>query len=185
MEHLQRLGIVHGSLSCATVLCCNDEDVGPACWDGEFKRTLVCKVDVQSEASPLASARYSALETLGRPGRFTSKSDVYSWAVCAWQVYADGAEPFGGVDEAGVLKAVVLGTPLPCLPSMPPAAYRLMSLCWSTRPEDRPSFSEVVSVLTAVRDCDNALLASWPGFAQCRDVVLSEQGSGDRFLNTL
>ena len=89
-------------------------------------------------------------------GKFSSKSDVWSFGVTLWEVMNHAAKrPFEGLSDQEVLEGLAQcphsGTTTPCLeqPSnCPREIYDLMCECWNADESKRPSFSEICMFLS-------------------------------------
>ncbi|KNC84970.1 TK protein kinase [Sphaeroforma arctica JP610] len=100
----------------------------------------------QSEGGILP-VRWMAPETLSANGVYTEASDVWGFAVCVWEVFADGAIPYDFCDNAEFIAiqrhaSLRLNKPDTC----PDHAYDTMLRCWQTQSEDRPKFSELAEI---------------------------------------
>ncbi|BHF75341.1 hypothetical protein SprV_0501843700 [Sparganum proliferum] len=85
-------------------------------------------------------------------GLFTSKSDVWAYAVTCWEVMTLGADPFYGQVNLEVINLVLGGTVLARPENCPPALYDHFLQCWSRFPELRPTFADVVKTLDEFLD---------------------------------
>jgi hypothetical protein len=83
----------------------------------------------------------------------------YSFAIVLWEIWTR-ARPWNEVKEEGVhfsvrLSELVSAGVRPMLPNgcaPAPAGYReLMERCWAGRPDNRPTFAQVVIELDALR----------------------------------
>ncbi|KAL5467584.1 hypothetical protein EMCRGX_G031839 [Ephydatia muelleri] len=78
------------------------------------------------------------------------KSDVWSFGVTCWEVFSFGSTPYPGVDNhlmfQHLMKGLRLQKPLLC----PDEIYTLMAKCWSSNPEDRPTFKELLTDFSAI-----------------------------------
>ena len=84
-------------------------------------------------------------------GKFTTKSDVWSFAVTLWEILTFAREqPFEGLTDEEVIsnaghyyrndpEHVVLSHP----PNCPKEIYDLMCECWNRQESERPSFREI------------------------------------------
>ena len=80
-------------------------------------------------------------------------SDVYSFAVLAWEVLS-GAQPFAGLDVTTVLALVAAGErpPLEALHEDTPAAIlKLIERCWAAEQAKRPTAEEVWETLLLMK----------------------------------
>ncbi|KAE8743333.1 hypothetical protein FOCC_FOCC011072 [Frankliniella occidentalis] len=89
-------------------------------------------------------------------GKFTTKSDVWAFAVTLWEMlHLCTCAPYPDLDNAGVVdnlahlrpgEDALRFEPLPPLPQLPAAArdvYDLMCECWRRAEAERPSFREI------------------------------------------
>lgn len=79
--------------------------------------------------------------------RFSEASDVWSFGVVCLEVYADGAKPYAGMDNAAVINKVQAGYRAPMPPACNSEFYAVMQACWMERPQARPSFSSIADIL--------------------------------------
>lgn len=81
--------------------------------------------------------------------KFTSASDVWAYAVCLWEMFSYGFQPWPAFTGQQILEAIDkpnfqrLEKPEVC----PKEYYALMLKCWSHEPRDRPKFSEIYLML--------------------------------------
>ncbi|KAM7539096.1 hypothetical protein Aperf_G00000048757 [Anoplocephala perfoliata] len=76
-------------------------------------------------------------------GLFTSKSDIWAYAVTCWEVMSLGADPFYGQVNLEVINLILNGNVLSKPDNCPAALYDHMLQCWSRFPEIRPTFTDV------------------------------------------
>lgn len=76
--------------------------------------------------------------------RFSTKSDVWSFAITLWELWMLGRTPYPTFTNAEVVDKVVDGYRLPRPPLATLQMHQLMLDCWHKDPECRPSFTEVV-----------------------------------------
>jgi hypothetical protein len=72
---------------------------------------------------------------------FTVKSDVWSWAILAIEIYTDGAKPFPTVTNADLPMQIMAGLrPAQPTRTCPDDVYELIETCWKLQATDRPDF---------------------------------------------
>ena len=80
-------------------------------------------------------------------GRFTIKSDVWSYGVLMWEVFTFATQPYCGASNQEVIdnirELVLLECPLLCTEEM----YDVMLECWQKMPTKRPLIGEILQLL--------------------------------------
>ncbi|XP_063633984.1 activated Cdc42 kinase-like isoform X2 [Cydia splendana] len=85
--------------------------------------------------------------------RFTSASDVWAFAVCLWEMFTYGFQPWAAFSGQQILEAIDapnfqrLEKPECC----PEDYYAAMLECWSHDPNNRPKFKDLGPKLRAIR----------------------------------
>ena len=76
---------------------------------------------------------------------FTAASDVWSLGITAIETFTDGELPFPEMNTADIQKHIEGGR-RPLRPqNCPDNVYDKLLQCWFKKPEDRPSFTELVT----------------------------------------
>ncbi|GAA35242.2 Protein sevenless [Clonorchis sinensis] len=91
---------------------------------------------------PKLPVRWMSPEAI-RDGLFTTKSDVWAFAVTCWEVMTLGADPFYGRANVDVMNLVIGGHVLGRPENCPEELYNQMLQCWSRFTEMRPSFADL------------------------------------------
>jgi len=95
---------------------------------------------------------WSAPETLEHASMLTPASHVYSFAIILWQLFAR-RPVYGGQWDGRTLRAVAHDALRPKVPSsMPAPLVTLLTQCWSEKPQQRPTFHEILQRLQQLRD---------------------------------
>lgn len=152
MDYLGRKSIVHRDLAARNILVADEtlvkiSDFGLAQVTGKNDYYIL-------QTNRDLPIKWYAPESL-RDGRFSAKSDVWSFGVTMYETFGLGEDPkLPGVgndrdngeneEESGVelLDALERGTRLPCPPSCPQIVYvKLMHPCWQLQSNQRPDFA--------------------------------------------
>ncbi|XP_051773698.1 inactive tyrosine-protein kinase 7 isoform X1 [Ctenopharyngodon idella] len=84
-------------------------------------------------------------------GEFSSKSDVWAFAVLMWEVFSLGELPYPALNDQQVLEGLQAGHVSLSPPEGCPAHIcSLMSRCWASSPKERPTFREIAQTLADV-----------------------------------
>ncbi|KAI4878354.1 hypothetical protein NFI96_033705, partial [Prochilodus magdalenae] len=136
MAYVERMNYVHRDLRAANIL------VGD---------NLVCKVADFGLARLIEDNEYTARQGAKFPikwtapeaalyGRFTIKSDVWSFGILLTELATKGRVPYPGMVNREVLDQVERGYRMPCPAECPSSMHELMLSCWRKEPEERPTF---------------------------------------------
>jgi serine/threonine protein kinase len=93
--------------------------------------------------------RWMAPECLD-DGMFTPASDVWSVAVCFWEIFTGATIPYTDLTNREVYDHVTSGgaLPQPCL--MPDHMYAMCCHCWELNADDRPAHAEIADDLEEI-----------------------------------
>ena len=94
----------------------------------------------------------TALEALTH-AKFSSASDVWSYAVTLWEIYSLGEIPWKGLNPIEIRDCLVRGERLGCPERCPREIYHVMTSSWEARPQDRPTFTSIYQTLKRVWLC--------------------------------
>ncbi|XP_030563190.1 mitogen-activated protein kinase kinase kinase 7 [Drosophila novamexicana] len=82
--------------------------------------------------------------------KYTEKCDIFSWAIVLWEVLSR-KQPFKDIDNAYTIQwKIYKGERPPLLDNCPKHIEQLMTACWKTAPEDRPSMNYIVGVMNEI-----------------------------------
>lgn len=153
MAHISKLGIIHLDLAARNALLKGQPPKG--------LRGMLADFGLAREASAYAiqpgdyiSQRWAAPETLqaNNPSA-TTKSDVWSFGVLLWELFAHASVPYPELaDTQGLLVSLEDGQRM-VLPRHFPQSTQLRKLVdstWKISPQDRPSFAEITLTLSNV-----------------------------------
>ncbi|XP_037685681.1 tyrosine-protein kinase TXK isoform X4 [Choloepus didactylus] len=84
--------------------------------------------------------------------KYSSKSDVWSFGVLMWEVFTEGKMPFENKSNLQVVEAISKGFRLYRPRLAPMSVYEVMYSCWHEEPKGRPTFAELLQVLTEIAE---------------------------------
>ncbi|XP_072048570.1 tyrosine-protein kinase receptor Tie-1-like [Amphiura filiformis] len=139
MDHLSKLGIIHRDLAARNVLL--DDDLVAKVSDFGMSRGEDVYVKTSKQRVP---TRWLAIESLCY-STYSTKSDVWSYAVLLWEIATLGATPYSGMVTRNLAHELSEGYRMPKPASLDNAVYHLMTECWNKNPEERPSFAHIAA----------------------------------------
>ncbi|MFS7971787.1 putative protein kinase TKL-Pl-4 family [Helianthus anomalus] len=147
MQYLHSQGILHRDLKSENLLlgenmCVKVADFGISCLESQCG----------SAKGFTGTYRWMAPEMI-KEKKHTKKIDVYSFAIVLWELLT-ALTPFDDMTPEQAAFAVCQKNARPPLHDSCPMAFRqLICRCWSSKPEKRPGFDEIVSILERYAAC--------------------------------
>ncbi|KAL1817653.1 hypothetical protein ACET3Z_020227 [Daucus carota] len=141
MAFVHSQGVIHRDLKPENILINQDfqlkvADFGIACRD----------TSCEALADGAGTYRWMAPEMI-KSKSCSRKVDVYAFGLILWEMVA-GSVPFKDMNPVQAAFAVANKNLRPAIPSDCPAAMKaLIQQCWSSEPDRRPEFRQVVKVL--------------------------------------
>ncbi|NXF42245.1 YRK kinase, partial [Nyctibius bracteatus] len=143
MAYIERMNYIHRDLRAANIL------VGD---------NLVCKIADFGLARLIEDNEYTARQGAKFPikwtapeaalfGKFTIKSDVWSFGILLTELVTKGRVPYPGMNNREVLEQVERGYRMQCPGNCPPSLHEVMVQCWKRDPEERPTFEYLQAFL--------------------------------------
>ncbi|XP_034382965.1 tyrosine-protein kinase fynb isoform X4 [Cyclopterus lumpus] len=143
MAYIERMNYIHRDLRSANILVgdnqvCKIADFGLArlIEDNEYTARQGAKFPIKWTAPE--AALY---------GKFTIKSDVWSFGILLTELVTKGRVPYPGMNNREVLEQVERGYRMPCPQDCPISLHELMLQCWKKDAEERPTFEYLQAFL--------------------------------------
>ncbi|XP_028418079.1 angiopoietin-1 receptor-like, partial [Dendronephthya gigantea] len=144
MAHLTDAGVIHRDLAARTVLL--TEDFTPKISNFGVPETVHERDPNRKITSRNLPARWLAIESL-TDGLYTTKSDVWSFAVVMWEIESKGCVPYLEFEVTDLVRQINEGYRLLKPEDTSDETYELMLQCWKASPDLRPTFEEIVDTL--------------------------------------
>jgi len=153
MSYLERSQIVHRDLSCRNLLVSSDGNGRYIVKVSDFGNAKCVPDNSQSYIANdvIIPVRWSAVEVL-RDNAFSSKSDVWSFGVCMWEIFEKGKEPYADSSDFQVSEWVLSGDRLDRPKDCAEDLYAVMTSCWAESPADRPNFQHLIDNICKVME---------------------------------
>ncbi|XP_069807992.1 non-receptor tyrosine-protein kinase TNK1-like isoform X3 [Dendropsophus ebraccatus] len=92
-------------------------------------------------------------------GTFSHPSDVWMFGVTLWEMFTYGHEPWLGLSGRQILNKIDReGERLERPDDCPQGMYSVMMKCWAPKPEHRPNFSSLMTLIQEVRPVEVRVL---------------------------
>ncbi|CAF1621235.1 unnamed protein product, partial [Adineta ricciae] len=137
MAYLESCNVIHRDLAARNCLVDKNGRVKVA--DFGLSRCLQDDEDYFNHTEEVP-VRWWAVEVLCR-GPYTTKADVWSFGITAWEVFSEAALPYTHIQNAHfVINAVKQGERLQRPNKCPTNIFDIINTCWRVDPATRPSF---------------------------------------------
>ncbi|KAF5903431.1 protein-tyrosine kinase 6-like [Clarias magur] len=142
MTFLEQSNSIHRDLAARNVLVSE----GYLCKVADFGLARFIKEPIYVSNDKKIPYKWTAPEAI-QYGRFSNKSDVWSFGILLYEIYSYGATPYPGMNKKEALEETKRGYRMPAPSKCPPRIYQIMQSCWREQPEDRPSFKSLKAQL--------------------------------------
>ncbi|KAM4771253.1 tyrosine-protein kinase Blk [Rhinophrynus dorsalis] len=142
MAYIEKKNYIHRDLRAANVLV---SDI-LCCKVGDFGLARVIDTEYTAREGTKFPIKWTAPEAINF-GIFTIKSDVWSFGILLTEIVTYGRVPYPGMTNPEVIRNLDEGYRMPCPENCATELYEIMLRCWRERPEDRPTFDYLQSVL--------------------------------------
>ena len=146
--HMRDVDIVHGDMKADNCLLADDLSVRIC----DFGMSEVKNRSKTMTAASTGSGSTAITVAWSAPELFRAKpksyaSDVYALGLTLWEIY-ERAIPFSGMPEAAIVNQVLSGARPDIGEKLPKEVERLIKMCWSDDPKERPASGKVAYILT-------------------------------------
>ncbi|XP_045687059.1 tyrosine-protein kinase Blk isoform X4 [Phyllostomus hastatus] len=143
MAYIEKMNSIHRDLRAANILV--SETLG--CKIGDFGLARIIDNEYTAQEGAKFPIKWTAPEAI-HFGVFTIKADVWSFGILLMEIVTYGRVPYPGMSNPEVIRNLERGYRMPRPDSCPPELYHgVIAECWRSRPEERPTFEFLQSVL--------------------------------------
>ena len=170
LEYLATLNFVHRDI--ATRNCLVDSSLNAKIADFGLSRDISAQNYYRVGAGTKAylPVRWMPPEAL-LYGKFTLKSDVWSFAILIWEMYTFGQLPYTGVSDHEAIDCVKEARGLDNTPLCPLGVYAIMRACWTRVPSRRPTMEQVRQQLEAFKEGKQSADTSYVNLAPTNTTI--------------
>ncbi|KAG5838594.1 hypothetical protein ANANG_G00225270 [Anguilla anguilla] len=136
MAYLESENSIHRDLAARNVLVGENN----ICKVADFGLARIVKEPFYVSDDKKIPYKWCAPEAISH-GRFSVKSDVWSFGVLLYEIFTYGGTPYPAYNNMEVYRVITSGYRMPAPPQCPESIYEIMLSCWRDAPEDRISFS--------------------------------------------
>ncbi|XP_073481237.1 tyrosine-protein kinase Blk [Aquarana catesbeiana] len=142
MAYIEKKNYIHRDLRAANVLV--SDILG--CKIGDFGLARVIDSEYIAKEGTKFPIKWTAPEAINF-GIFTIKSDVWSFGILLTEILTFARVPYAGMSNPEVIQLLDQGYRMPCPENCTTELYEIMLKCWREKPEERPTFEYLQSVL--------------------------------------
>ncbi|XP_062846719.1 tyrosine-protein kinase BTK-like [Trichomycterus rosablanca] len=84
--------------------------------------------------------------------KFSSKSDIWAFGVLMWEIYTLGRMPYERLNNSDIVDKVPAGYRLYRPQMASDRIYSIMTMCWHEKPDERPTFQDLVMIIQDLLD---------------------------------
>ncbi|CAH3158917.1 unnamed protein product, partial [Pocillopora meandrina] len=144
MSYLSSKSIIHRDLAARNVLVgqketCKVTDFGMA-------RDVQQENIYERKTKGRLPVKWTAYEAL-LYGKYTTKSDVWSYGVLLYEIFTIGGSPYPRMDGRKIANLLQDGYRMPKPQHVDEKLYQIMMKCWKNDPDTRPTFTELKNQL--------------------------------------
>ncbi|KAM4691636.1 protein-tyrosine kinase 6 [Rhinophrynus dorsalis] len=149
MRYLESKNCIHRDLAARNILMGHNN----ICKIADFGMARIIKDSYYMSFSKEVPYKWTAPEAL-EYGRFTVKSDVWSYGILLHEIMSRGMNPYPGLSNQELLPFLNQGQRMDAPAKCSKKIHKVMLDCWMENPNDRPSFSELKTTLENLTNYD-------------------------------
>ncbi|CAH3161340.1 unnamed protein product, partial [Pocillopora meandrina] len=155
MSYLSSIPIIHRDLAARNVLV----GKGETCKVTDFGMARDVKEEsiYQRKSKRRLPVKWTAIEAL-LYGKYSTKSDVWSYGVLLYEIFTIGGSPYPGKDAKKMAKLLERGYRMPKPQHVDEKLYDIMTNCWNDDPNLRPSFENLRKELKEMENQHKGLI---------------------------
>ncbi|XP_018563792.1 vascular endothelial growth factor receptor 1 isoform X2 [Anoplophora glabripennis] len=145
MGYLASRKVLHGDLAARNILLTND-NVVKIC-DFGLSRSTYKNMNYKKQCDGPLPVKWMAVESI-TDGIFSTQSDVWSFGVVLWEFFSLAKTPYPGMEADEIFfRKLMDGYRMESPQYASKEVYKIITACWSHKPEDRPSFEKLSKLL--------------------------------------
>jgi len=145
MIYLSSNHIIHRDLATRNLLVADNFIIKV----GDFGMSRITDDGTYSATTKRFPVKWTAPEAI-QFGKFSIQSDVYSFGVVLWEIFSNGAIPWGGLSSQESIECVLKGEKLSQPEGCTQEIYALMNDCWKKEPAARPDWKIIFATLSSL-----------------------------------
>ncbi|XP_072034064.1 uncharacterized protein [Amphiura filiformis] len=154
MKHISDCGIIHRDLAARNILV--GRGYTPKVSDFGMSREQDVYVQASSRRVP---TRWLSIESMTKK-MYSTKSDVWSFGILLWEIVTFGGTPYSDMETKHLAYQLTDGYRMPKPENCEDDMYQLMLQCWHEDPDARPSFKDIVDILTNMATQDKIYMST-------------------------
>ncbi|CAH3149108.1 unnamed protein product [Porites evermanni] len=155
MSYLSSRSIIHRDLAARNVLVGENETCKVT--DFGMARDVQEQNIYERKTKGRLPVKWTAYESL-LYGRYTTKSDVWSYGVLLYEIFTVGGSPYPRMDGRKIVSLLQDGYRMPKPQHVDDELYKIMKLCWLEDANVRPPFSELTMKLKKMENQHKGLI---------------------------